>query len=522
MKLHSFRFAALTTALALLVLSSGVFNPMIALAQSDPRWEAVRSEVPVGKGVRLEVRLVGPDAKPVTGNISVSSSRLDMGPDGMQTMTAPLRPVSSSTQGVIAFETDIVMAGRWALTVTANIAGQAKPASGTVIFTASEKRSEASPATPAGDRRILYYRNPMGLPDISPVPKKDPMGMDYIAVYDDEMTGPAGTVRIAPEKVQRAGVRTDVVTRRDLVRTVRAVGAVMPDESRLAVLTTKFEGFVEELFVPITGAEVRAGQPLMRVWIESREILQKQSDLLIGLRGAGQRPGETERAERNLRLFGIPDQVIQDIRRTGDPVRSIVITASTSGTVMEKPALKGMRFSAGDTLFKLADLSTVWVIAQIAERDLHAIQVGQRARITFRATPEDEFGGRVTFVYPELNPATRTASVRIEVPNRDRRIKLGQYADVTFDAALSDQPVVAIPESAIIDSGSRRVAFVVRGDGVFEPRDLVLGRRGTGFVEVRGGISDGERIVVTGNFLIDAESNLRAALTAFTAPATAQ
>ena len=488
------------------------------LAQAGPRWEAVKSEVPVGKAVRLELRLVGADAKPIVGDIKVTSSRLDMGPDGMKTMTAPSRSVASNTPGVIAFETDIPMAGRWALTLSATIAGQTAPVSGVVIFTVVEKRSDAVPAaSPAGERRIVYYRNPMGLADISQAPKKDPMGMDYIAVYADEVSGPAGTVRISAEKVQRAGVRTEIVTRRDINRTIRTVGTVAADESRIAVLTAKFEGFVEELLVPITGAEVRAGQPLVRVWIENREILQKQSDLLTGLRAGGGRSPDIDRAERNLRLFGIPDQVIQNIRRTGEPVRSIVLSAAAGGTVIEKPALAGMRFAAGETLFKVADLSTIWVMAQIAERDLPAISVGQPARIAFRAHPDEAIDGRVAFFHPDLNMATRTANVRIELPNKDRHIRLGQYADVTFQASLSAEPVVAVPTSAVIDSGTRRVAFVAKGEGVFEPRDLVLGQRGTGVVEIREGLSEGEQIVVSGNFLIDAESNLRAALAAFTA-----
>jgi Cu(I)/Ag(I) efflux system membrane fusion protein len=363
----------------------------------------------------------------------------------------------------------------------------------------------------------LYYRNPMGLPDTSPAPKKDWMGMDYIPVYADEVNDPPGTVRISLAKVQRAGVRTEEVTRRNLARTVRAVGTIEPDESRLAVVTAKFGGFVEELFVPVTGAQVRAGAPLVRVWIESADILQKQSDFLIAVRGTTGRPEDVERAARNLRLFGIPDQVISRLRDTREPVRSIVLTAPADGTVMQKPALVGMRFAAGDTLFKTADLSKVWVIAQVAERDLGLVRPGQAARITLKAYADAPRDGRVAFIYPELNAATRTALVRIELPNGDGLLKAGLYADVEIDTR-SETVMVAIPESAIIDSGSRRVAFVAKDGGVFEPRDLQLGRRGNGFVEVREGVTESERIVVTGNFLIDAESNLRAALATFTPP----
>jgi len=373
------------------------------------------------------------------------------------------------------------------------------------------------PATPKpSGKRVLYYRNPMGAPDISPTPKKDTMGMDYIPVYEDDVSGPPGSVRIAPEKLQRAGVRTELVARRSLIRTVRAYGAIAHDEQREAVLTAKFDGFIEELLVPLTGAEVEVGQSLARVWIESRDIIQKQSDYAIALRSSG-RPADLERAAANLRQFDIPDPVLETLRQTGHPVRSLTLNAIRGGTVIERPALNGMRFSAGMTLFRIVDLSVVWAMARVAERDLPAIAVGQ----TVRVMPSGAAGaieGRVDFIYHDLDAATRTGLVRIKLPNRERRLRIGQYADVAIETGTAADTVIAVPDQAVIDSGTRRVAFVVKPGGLFEPRDLVLGRRGDGFVEVRQGLSEGERIVVTGNFLIDAESNLRAALTGLTAP----
>jgi membrane fusion protein, copper/silver efflux system len=458
----------------------------------------------------------------VTGPISVRSTRLEMGNDGMGTMTARVKALPAPTPGTVAFETDIVMAGRWAFTITGAVPGQPAPVSGVVILTAVEKRGEMAPAegAPPGTRKVLFYRNPMGLPDTSPTPKKDWMGMDYIPVYADEANDRPGTVRIDPAKVQRAGVRTEEVARRNLSRTVRAVGTVEPDESRTAVVTARFGGFVEELLVPVTGARVRAGQPLVRVWIESPEILQKQSDFLIALRGTTGRPDDVERARRNLRLFGIPEAVIDRLRDTREPVRSIVLSAPADGTVLQKPALVGMRFAAGDALFRTADLSRVWVIAQVSERDLGLVQTGQSARITLRAYADAPRPARVAFIYPEINGTTRTALLRLELSNDDGSLKTGLYADVEIDTR-SEKAVIAAPESAVIDSGTRRVAFVAKEGGVFEPRDLVLGRRGNGFVEIREGLAEGERIVVTGNFLIDAESNLRAALAGLVPPAPA-
>jgi len=488
-------------------------GPSPAATVDGLSWQAVSAQVTTGRNIGLTVRLVDANSRPVTTPITVTATRLDMGPEGMATMQAPLRPVVSSAPGVFVFDADLVMAGRWALTIAGTIPGNPRPVSGTVIFTAAETRSEASPE-PAGERRILYYRNPMGLADVSPIPKKDAMGMSYIPVYVDEASGPAGTVTISPEKIQRSGVRTQTVERRLLSQTVRAVGTVMHDESRLATTTVKFEGFVEELFVSATGAEVRAGQPLLRVWIESKDILDRQIDYVLALRGTGR----IEQAEQNLRIFGLPDQVIEDLKKTRSPIRSIVLTAPQYGIVLEKPAVVGMRFAAGDVLFKTVDHSTVWVVAQVAERDLGALRVGQTARVSLTAYPNATFEGRIALIYPELDMTTRTALVRIVVPNKDHRLMIGQYADVTIDARRSDARLLAVPDSAVIDNGSRQVVFVAKDRGVFEPHDVTLGNRGEGYVEIRKGLTEGERIVTTGNFLIDAESNLKSALAAFTAP----
>ncbi len=505
--------------IAAIAVVATIFTTQITVGQTGPRWEAVSAQIGTGRNVRLTARLVGANSQPITSAIMVTAAGLDMGPDGMQTMTSQLRQVPTTEPGTVAFETDIVMAGRWALRLSATVAGQAQPVTGVVVFTAAQQRSEASPATPsAGERRVLYYRNPMGLADASPTPKRDSMGMAYIPVYADELAGPPGTVRISPEKIQRAGVRTERVERRSLAQDVRAVGTVAPDESRLAATTVKFGGFVEDLFVPTTGASVNAGQPLLRVWIESKELLDKEIDYLFALK----RGEDTTVAERNLRIFGVPEQVIDELRRTRLPARSVVLTAPLDGIVLEKPAIVGMRFNPGDMLYKTADLSAVWVLAQVAERDLGLVRAGQRARVSLTAFAGESFNGRVAFIYPELDTATRTAKVRIEVPNENMRIKVGQYADVVIESPASQGSVIAIPSTAVIDSGSRQVAFVAKGNGTFEPRELALGARGEDYVAVLSGLKEGENVVVAGNFLLDAESNLQTALRSFEAPQVQQ
>lgn len=507
-KIAAHAVTMLVTALALL----GLWFAASAQAPSY-RFEPVSSEISVGKAVQIAVRLVRADGQPVsTASATLTSARLDMGPDGMAMMEAPLKPIDTDEPGVFAFETDIVMAGRWALTVQATLPDTGEAVRGEVIYTAAEKQSNAAPGS--GERRILYYRNPMGLPDVSPVPKKDWMGMNYIPVYEDEMSGPPGTVRVSVEKVQRAGVRTLPVERHSLIGTVRGSGIITADESRLTVITAKFNGFVNRLDVRTSGETVRAGQPLLTVWIESADLLRRMVDLAAAHRETGP---QAETAAHNLRLFDVPESVISEIKRTRSVVRTMKFVAPSNGTVLEKLAIDNMRFSAGDVLFRIADLSHVWVVVDVAEQELPFLKVGQAAYLTLLSQPGRTLEGKVAFIYPELNAATRSVRVRIIVPNPDGRLKLGLFAHAEIRAHVGDGPVLAIPSSAIIDDGSRRVAFVAKGDGLFEPRDIKLGTRAGSLVEIVEGLSSGERVVVNGTFLIDAESNLQAALTAFTA-----
>jgi membrane fusion protein, copper/silver efflux system len=488
-----------------------------AAAQDAPAFEAVKPEVLVGRNIRIELKLAGIEPAPASRDVTVEKARLDMGPDGMEAMAAPLKPVPGASPGVLAYQADLAMAGRWAFSITARIQGRKEPVTSTVIFTAVEPETRADAPKKDGPRKILYYRNPMGLPDVSPEPKKDSMGMDYIPVYEDETGGPQGAVRISPEKVQRAGVRTQKAERRNVSRTVRAPGTVLADETRLGVVTAKFNGFVEELYVPSVGEPAKRGQKLMKVWIESPDILQKQADLTSTMTGAGRGGTVHESAERNLRFFGFSDEAVAEIRKAGRPLRSLTLNVPRDGTVLEKPALVGMRFSSGDTLFRTADLSMVWIIAQVAENDLALIREGQAASVQLKAFPNETRQGKVERIYPELNMATRTVPVRIVLPNADGRLRPGLFAEVAFGTD-SGETMVAIPDSAVIDSGRRRVAFVAKGEGLFEPRDLEIGARGDGFVEIRKGVDEGEDVVVRGTFLVDAESNLKAALAGF-APA---
>jgi Cu(I)/Ag(I) efflux system membrane fusion protein len=379
-------------------------------------------------------------------------------------------------------------------------------------------------ATAGGPRKILYYRNPMGLPDTSPVPKKDWMGMDYIPVYQGEEQDDDKTVKVSLDKVQRSGVRTEVVESRVIVRPVRSVGTVMHDESRLTIVTMRSDGFIEDLFVSRTGQHVHAGEPLFRVY--SPDIQRAQIDLLVAVgtpqRGSGIAASDASRnlegALQRLRNLGVPESRIREVRASGASPRTLDWPAPATGDVIEKKVINGQRVQAGQELYRIADHDHLWVIADVAESDLSAIKIGTHASVTVRAYAAQPIEGEVTFIYPELRAETRTARVRIEIPNPNGRLKVDMYADVTFRAGANEEPVIAVPISAVIDSGTRQVVLVVKGEGRFEPRPVKLGRRGDGYIELLDGIREGEEVVTAATFLIDAESNLKAALQAFTQP----
>jgi membrane fusion protein, copper/silver efflux system len=371
-----------------------------------------------------------------------------------------------------------------------------------------------------GERKILYYRNPMGLPDTSPVPKKDSMGMDYIAVYEGDEPADSKIIKVSLDRVQRSGVRTEPAEARVLVRPVRAVGTVAIDERRATIVTMRSDGYVEDLFVNTTGQHVRAGEPLFRVY--SPDIQQAISDLLVTKNWSQRGPAEAGSGKsldgtmQRLRNLGLSEGRIRDIRDSGSNPRTIDWPAPTGGTVIVKRIINGQRVVAGDELYRIVDLSNVWVIADVAEGDLADIKLGTHAEVTFRAYRNQPVDGVVTFIYPEVRTETRTVRVRIEVANPDERLKPDMYADVVFHADAGEASVTTVPLSAIIDSGTRQIVLVAKGEGRFEPRPVKLGRRNDGHVEIVDGLKPGEEIVTTATFLIDAESNLQTALKTFT------
>lgn len=377
------------------------------------------------------------------------------------------------------------------------------------------------------ERKVLYYRNPMGLPDTSPVPKKDPMGMDYVPVYEGgepEPDRPAGTVQISLDKVQLLGVRSQPAELRELSRTVRAVGTIQANERLLYQVAPRFEGWIEKLHVNTTGQAVGRGQPLMEVY--SPDLVTAQEEYLIALRGASALQDGSPEAQavmqrlagdalRRLRNWEISDQELGALQRDGKPGRLLVYRSAASGVVLQKTGIQGMRFMPGEVLFEIADLSSVWVIADVSEQDVGLVHLGQEAKLDIVAYPGTTFSGKVVFLYPTIDAGTRTAKVRIELANPGRLLKPAMFANVELAAGHARGKVLAVPESAVLDSGARQTVLVRRGESLFEPRTVALGTRADGYIEVTAGLQAGEQVVVRANFLIDAESNLRAALETF-------
>ena len=400
------------------------------------------------------------------------------------------------------------------------------------------ERSEAEGAEAAP---AILYHCPMHPTVIADKPGDCPIcGMRLVPVESPTGVAPAGSDEEAPappvegrsgvhvpsRKQQLIGVRTTLAARTVFRRVIRTVGRVVPDETRLHHVHTKIQGWVEHLNVNATGEKVRRGDPLLSVY--SPELVASQEEYLLAYRAhrsaletgssdlARRSEALLESARRRLQLLDLTPGQIRRLEETGEAARTITLYAPASGHVLQRNVSQGQRIDADTPLLDLADLSRVWVLASIYEYELPFVKQGQRATMTLSYLPGGSYAGSVALVYPVLEGATRTAQVRLEFANPNLDLKPEMYANVELEGDLGVR--LGVPATALLSSGTRDVVFVAEGDGLFEPRDLELGARGNGFVEVRAGIAEGERIVTTGNFLIDAESNLRAALAAFTAP----
>jgi Cu(I)/Ag(I) efflux system membrane fusion protein len=319
-------------------------------------------------------------------------------------------------------------------------------------------------------------------------------------------------LELGPERIQLIGMKTATVKREGLGGELRAAGVVAPNERGLAQINTRFAGWVQKLLVPETGERVRRGQPLATIY--SPEVLRAEQEMLVARGWDAPAAGLDANARRRLELLGISAQEIDEVLRSGQAAEAIAIRSPVDGYVVAKNAVAGVAVQPGTVLFEVADLSQVWVNAEIYEQDIARIQVGQKARLELTSFPGETYPGKVQFIAPLLDTGSRTMRVRLEFKNRtDRngpRLKPGMYGTVTFDLPRADGLVV--PAEAVVDTGETHYLFVAKGGGRFEPRLVKVGARSGERVEILSGVSEGETVITTGNFLVDSESRLRAAI----------
>lgn len=361
-----------------------------------------------------------------------------------------------------------------------------------------------------------------------------PGGAQPLTPASPSGAGDAGTARagitIDPRRQQLIGVRTAAVERRALTSTVRTVGLVRYDETRLTDVNLKLEGWIRKLYVDTTGQSVRAGQPLFTLY--SPELVTTQNEYLLALKtrdqlqhsqlaDAREHAGRlVESAKQRLALWDLPADQLERLESSREAQTDMVFRAPASGYVIEKHALEGQHVRPGQTLYKLADLSAVWVEADIYEQDLTRVRVGAPATVTLDAYPGERFTGKVTFIYPYVGEQARTVKVRFAFANRGARLKPGMYANVELPTSSGRSLVV--PANALLDSGAEQVVFVAQGDGYFEPRRVTVGQRLDDGVEILAGLKEGESVATGAAFFLDSESQLRSSLQAYdTAPAPA-
>ena len=382
--------------------------------------------------------------------------------------------------------------------------GQMQSAAGQVIDMTNDAHAMQAPA--GAERKILYYRNPMGLPDVSPTPKKDSMGMDYIPVYEGAAPQDAASVLLTPGRIQRSGVRTEVAEARVLVVPVRGFGLVQYPENAVYSVTVGIEGTIDEIYVHHVGESVHAGQPLFRMWANNPQQLQ----LEIARRSRGN-------ADQDISV----QAALTGAGRATTTNRSDW-PSPASGIIIAKRVVTGQRVNSTDELLRIADPSKMWVIVDIPERDAGSVKPGQRAILSAQSASMAPIEGTVLFVFPDIKSETRTARICIEVPNPDGRLKAEMYLDVTIRTGADRDPAVSVSEQAVIDNGARRHVLIDQGEGHFSVREVQTGIQGQGYVEILSGVTEGETVVTSANFLIDSEANISAALAAFSAAAKKQ
>jgi Cu(I)/Ag(I) efflux system membrane fusion protein/cobalt-zinc-cadmium efflux system membrane fusion protein len=393
-----------------------------------------------------------------------------------------------------------------------------------------EKKDSAVVPSPAMADKKIMYRSTMNPGEVSDKPGKDSMGMEMeaFAVSGGGRSVVPGlaAVSITAEARQRMGLILGTVEKHALARNIRTSARIVADETRLFRVTTKVEGFVEKLFVSVTGQEVRKGEPLLTIY--SPQLVSAQQEYLTTFQAAGKLAVNTVgdaaigarallvSARQRLQFWDISDEQIARLEKTGQVEKAMTLYAPAGGYVTEKSVLAGQKIMPGDPLMVVADLSVVWGDADLYESDLPYVKTGMPMEITLPYWPDKNFQGKVSFVSPSLNPESRTLKIRLEIPNPELLLKLEMYADARLNYPVGDK--IAIPETAVMRTGERVYAFRDAGDGKLVPVEIKLGVRSDGFYEILAGLNEGDRVVTSANFLVDSESSMKAALEALAQP----
>ena len=393
----------------------------------------------------------------------------------------------------------------------------------------------AAPSTP--ERRVLYYVDPMHPAYTSDKPGIAPdCGMTLEAVYADTLSGttaqtprspmPPGAFNISPERQQLIGVKFATVELAEETRAIRAVGRVTFDETRVAHVHTRTDGWIEKVFVDFTGDTVKQGQPMLTIY--SPEMLASQQELLLAVRArdlmrnnplaSAAEHGESlfQAAKRRLELWQLSEDQIQQVLATGEPIHSITLRAPASGFVTERKAFPNQKVTPDSDLYTITDLSRVWVVADVFESDITSIRLGDPAYVIFTHGGPPSIGAKVNYIQPQVDPVTRTLKVRLDANNPGLRMKPDMFVNVDFGVVGAKQ--LFVPAEAVLDTGERQTVFVDLGDGYLEPRQVSIGSRSGDRVAVTRGLKAGERVVSSGTFLVDSESQLKAAASGMGAP----
>ncbi|HXI86031.1 MAG TPA: efflux RND transporter periplasmic adaptor subunit [Parvularculaceae bacterium] len=396
---------------------------------------------------------------------------------------------------------EFFITGLAALAVAACNAKQSEDANRATNTDATSQSNEA----PHEKGKILYYKNAMGLPDTSPVPKKDSMGMDYIPVYEGDVIEASDAIALQSGMIQTIGVKTALAREETFSRTVRAYGSVEPSTRLQTVVSARVEGWIEDLAVAAIGDEVKKGDLLFRLY--SPDLIAAEQDFLSAIRAGSE--GRAQSAMRRLKSLGLQDETINALRKNGSAGDHAPFYADRDGVIAALNVREGSFVKPGGEIATIQNYSAVWVIASLAEQDLAAVSKGAAVDVDFPEIAGDARRGTVDYVYPTVDSKTRTGKARIVLDNPDDQLRPGAYANVTVP--IEDKPRLAVPSEAVLHDSNGAHVIIALGDGKFAPADVETGVVAMGRTEIVAGLKSGDSVVVSGQFLLDSESSLREA-----------